>query len=162
MRRMLCLMLSVFIFSVFFSGIVYSEVNINQDSASKTAISTLTYNVLMKPSYTITIPANVNFLDGSSNVTIQAKNLANLEGKRISVAITDTSDANNRFVLTNGSKELPYSIRVNGDMGDYSLGNELCSFQSNGEQSYTMTAANPTSSGNYTGTLTYTISLSNI
>ena len=124
---------------------------------------TVTFNV--DPTYTVTIPATVTLAkaaDGSykQDATITATDVRLEEGKTI--VVTLASD----FKLTTGASgatyELPYTVTVGDDTTAIATGDTVATFTTNtNEQTNTLhfAAGNPTYAGDYSDTVTFTISV---
>lgn len=134
---------------------------INQDSSDKTAKTDVSFKV--DPAYTVTIPEKVTLGKVDTNGTITYESDANitaaagvrlLNGQKIQVTID--SD----FTLTANGTNLPYTISVgdnqiaqNGVVAEFGTGTQA--------QSSTLhfAAADPEYAGNYSDTVTFTLSV---
>lgn len=165
MKKLLTIMLALVM--VLSLSVNAFAANITQDSTPKTADTNVTFNV--DPTYTVTIPATVTLAkaaDGSyrQDATITAADVRLEEGKTI--VVTLASD----FKLTTGAAgaiyELPYTVTV-GDPGTaIATGGTVATFTTDtNSQTSTQTstlhfaAANPQYAGNYSDTVTFTISV---
>jgi len=113
------------------------------------------------PSYTVTIPSEVNL---GENITVSAENVVLEKGKTLTVAITETFDANNEFKLkTTEGAELTYTVKT-GDI-PVSVGTAFLTVnpETSASGSATLSFVAPTSApqfaGEYEGTVTFGISI---
>ena len=132
---------------------------VDQDSVDKTGDTSITYNV--DPAYTVTIPATVTLGD---TATVKVENTMLKKGDEVNVKLTGTSEADDTFKVTTAQgAELAYTVK-DGDtvinVGDTVL---HCASQVNDTADLLFTA--PTSvqyAGNYTGTVTFTVSVETV
>lgn len=136
---------------------------INQDSDSKTGTTNVTFNV--DPTYTVTIPAAVELTKDSAtgnykqDATITAADVRLEEGKTIVVTLASDFQLD---TAASATYKLPYTVTVGGDTNAISTGDTVATFTTNiTEQSSTLhfAAANPQYAGNYSDTVTFTISV---
>lgn len=126
--------------------------------------TTVTFNV--DPTYTVTIPATVTLAKDQDagnykqDATITATDVRLLEGQTITVTLA--SD----FKLTTGAAgatyELPYTVKVGDSETAIATGDTVATFNTDtNRQSSTLhfAADNPTYAGNYSDTVTFTISV---
>ena len=108
--------------------------------------------------YIVTIPATVAL---GNTATISASNVRLSVGETLNVRLTGTSDADNAFKLTSGSNELTYTVSKGTDnvaVGDVIL--SVPAGTATGEQTLTFNEpATAPNAGDYTGTVTFTISV---
>lgn len=133
--------------------------DITQDSDPKTGTTNVTFNV--DPTYTVTIPATVTLAkaeDGSykQDATITATGVRLEKGKTIKVTLE--SD----FTLTAGTTDLPYTVTVGDSAAPIATGATVATFGTNTEAQTSVlhfAANNPTYAGDYSDTVTFTISV---
>lgn len=123
-----------------------------------TGTTNVTYNV--KPSYTVTIPANVTL---GQTATVSASNVKIGKNQNLKVKLTGTSGANNAFTVQNGDEVLTYTVKK--DNANITIGGEVLIVNTS-TTSDALTAQlsfdTPTSvtyAGTYTGTVTFTVSV---
>lgn len=131
---------------------------INQDSSPKSNNTTVTHTVA--PTYTVTIPANVEL---GPPYVIKAGNVVIPLGKTLTVKLTGTSGDDNSFTLKSAEgAELAYGVTAKGN--DVSVNDTVLEvnpmfkdsdivpifFEANDEAKY---------AGDYSGTVTFTVSL---
>ena len=63
------------------------------------ASTSFSYEYKFDPSYTVTIPSQVTLTTEGTPVEIKAENVANLDGKKVSVTIARTDYFRNQMVL---------------------------------------------------------------
>lgn len=137
--------------------------DINQDIDPKTGSTNVTFNV--DPTYTVTIPATVELVKtGTDTITYEkdmtitaAAGVRLLEGQ--SIQVTLTSDFNLETAASSTYK-LPYTVTVGGST--IQNNGVVATFGTNtAEQSSTLhfAANNPTYAGDYSDTVTFTISV---
>lgn len=129
-----------------------------QDEDQKTL--SLTY--ISAPTYTVTIPEKVTL---GETVTVSADNVVVERGRQVEVGLTGTSGENNSFTLE--SKEgatISYTVQKDGDT--VSVGDTVLAVNPETESSgqadlYFVEPDNTniTYSGDYTGTVTFTVSV---
>lgn len=121
---------------------------------------TVTYSVA--PTYTVTIPETVTL---GETATVKAENVVVEKGKQVEVKLSGTSGTGNAFTLkTAEGAEIDYTVKRNGSA--VSLNNTVLtvnpslsdfgSVELNFEK-----PSNITYAGNYTGTVTFTVSIEN-
>lgn len=139
------------------------------------ASTSFSYEYKFNPSYTVTIPSQVTLTTEGSPVEIKAENVANLDGKKVSVTIAGTDYFWNQMVLTGESeKAAKPTLRYQFIMPDESVvettgtkdqvnGVELASFTEDGSTIFTVKPVlnNPSTPKGikYTGTMTYAVAL---
>lgn len=138
---------------------------INQDSASKTADTTVSYTIAENETYTVTIPSSVTLtnagdnLSGTVSVRLQTPNF-NVVGKTIAVKLTKAA-----FELANGDNKIPYSIKSAGNgvaLNDTVLSWTYGDATTDNTKALTVQSTNGLSNlpaGDYTDTLTFTVSV---
>lgn len=132
---------------------------VDQDSVDKTGNTSITYNVA--PAYTVTIPATVTLGD---TATVKVENTMLKLGDEVNVKLTGTSEADDTFkVKTAQGAELAYTVK-DGDtvinVGDTVIS---CASQVSDQVDLFFTA--PTSvqyAGDYSGTVTFTVSVETV
>ena len=132
---------------------------ITQDSDPKTGNTTVEYSV--NPTYTVTIPSEVTL---GNSFEIKAENVVLEQGKQLEVALTATSGANNAFAVSNGKTGvLTYEVKV-GEK-PVSVGDKVLTVNPStaAAGSATLSFSTPKDtvkySGNYSGTVTFTVSV---
>ena len=141
-----------------------------QDSAS----TEFQFTLRNDPSYTITIPAHVTMEQEGTDVEVLAEDVQDLgEDQKISVTIAGTDYYRNQMVLedpeTRGTMRYQIvtpdgrTLETTGEK-DQMNGQEIVSFTGDGKETYTVkpVIAFNVKPGNYTGTLTYGISVVDI
>ena len=160
---MLALMLSL-------SSVAFAE---PEDSSTEMGSEfTFTYTKA-DPSYTITIPSEVVLDPNGTEVSIEAKDVLNLDGKSIFVTIAGTNSYRDQFILESDTRpaySMRYSITTaNGEVLETigiqnpHIGKQLASFDKDGIVSYLVTPIITQYTQYdvaYTGTITYGISVS--
>lgn len=136
---------------------------INQDSASKTANTTVSYTIAANETYTVTIPSSVTLtnagdnLSGTVSVRLQTPNF-NVMGKTIAVKLTKAA-----FELANGTNKIPYTLKAAGK--EYNVDDTLLSWTYGEQTDQTLalvagaTISSTLPAGDYTDTLTFTVSV---
>ncbi len=131
---------------------------IDQDSDPKTGSTNVNYTV--QPVYTVTIPAEVTL---GETATISAENVVVASGKQVAVELTGASGENNAFTLTSVEGAV-IGYTVQKDVRDVSRKDAVLTVHTadgtSGRTSLSFLA--PTSityAGNYTGNVTFTISV---
>lgn len=118
----------------------------------------VTYTV--NPSYTVTIPASVTL---GEKATVSASGVKINKNQNLIVKLTGTSGNNNAFTVTANGAELAYTVK-NGTT-DIAVGSEVLNVNSttaSNKLSAELSFVAPTSTtyaGNYTGTVTFTVSV---
>ncbi len=137
------------------------DTTINQNSQDKTGSTAVSFEVA--PAYTVTIPETVELSRVDTDGTITYENDANitaaagvrlLNGQKIQVTV------NSDFTLTANGTDLPYTISVGGNQ--IAQNGVVAEFGTNtAEQSSTLhfEAADPEYSGEYSDTVTFTLSV---
>ena len=167
MKKMITLILAMTMALSVSATAFAADTTINQDTAEpKNGSTKVTYTVA--PSYTVTIPATVT-LDGSA-VEVKAEGVKVNKNSQVVVKLTGTSYSGNAFkVTTTEGAELAYTVKkgdtlvniddtvlsVNPDSatdGNGASGSTSLSFSLNDTIQY---------AGNYTGTVTFTVSVDN-
>lgn len=149
--------------------------SVNEGSAGSLSTA-FTFEYKNDPAYTVSIPAAVTMTKEGSEVEITAENVADLDGKRISVTIAGTDKYRNQMLLEGKTAEgRNASLRYQFIMPDETViettggkdqvnGAELASFTEDGSVSFTvkpvLSASSATVKGvTYTGSITYGIGL---
>ncbi|MFQ8600915.1 MAG: hypothetical protein ACLSAP_10260 [Oscillospiraceae bacterium] len=149
-----------------------SAASANQSSADSLGTA-FSYTYHNDPTFTVTIPSAIDMDTNGSQVAIAAENVANLDGRKISVTIAGTQYFRNQMVMEGVDdkgmkKTLRYQIETAaGELiettgSDTATGKELASFTENGTASYTVKPVlHPTTAKGvtYTGSMTYGISV---
>ncbi len=131
---------------------------VDQDSDPKTGSTNVNYTV--QPVYTVTIPAEVTL---GETATISAENVVVASGKQVAVELTGASGENNAFTLTSAEGAvIGYTVQKNGS--NVSINDTVLTVNpADGTSgSTTLSFLAPTSityAGNYTGNVTFTISV---
>lgn len=136
--------------------------DIKQDSQEQSGSTDVTFSVA--PTYTVTIPAKVDLEKDANNrytkdLTISAENVRLVKGKELHVALS--SD----FKLTNASGtayEWPYTVKVGTSDRVINNNDIVAAFKTmTAEQSEVLhfAADNPEYAGDYSDTVTFTISI---
>lgn len=150
------------------------------DQAENEGVETsFTFDYKYDPTYTVTIPSEIELTAEGTPVEIKAENVNYLDGKKVSVTIAGTNYFRNQMVLQ-GKTETgsQASLRYRFIMPDESViettggkdqvnGVEVASFTQDGTSSFTV---KPVLSGSssikkgvtYTGTMTYAIALAEV
>ena len=129
----------------------------------KDDVKTLTVEFVSAPTYTVTIPATVEL---GGTIEIKAENVVVEKGKQVEVKLTGTSEDDNTFKLkTAENAELAYTINDgtnNISIGDTVLvvnpkytktGSAILAFAQSGDVEF---------AGNYSGTVTFTVSVESV
>lgn len=169
MKKLLTIMLALVM--VLSLSVTALAADITQDSDPKTGNTTVTFNV--DPTYTVTIPATVELekktaadetITYEKDLTVSAENVRLLEGKQIQVTLTSdftlTNDTQNGGAATN----LSYTVTVGDSATPIVTDGVVATFgTSTTEQTSVLhfAAANPTYAGDYSDTVTFTISVVN-
>lgn len=148
------------------------------DDAQQTQSTEFSYTAPANdPTYTVTIPAALSLTDEGTALDITASDVADLNGKRVSVTIAGTNYYRNQMVLQARTSKPMYTgviryqfigadgsiIETTGD--DTVSGKEIASFTDNGTVTYTAKPVIDKSKQNlepgvsYTGTMNFGISL---
>lgn len=160
------------------SMILSAGMSVCAEEADQTGENTLgtefSYEIKNDPTYTITIPSSVAISENGTKVEIEAKNVANLDGKKVSVTIAGTDYFQNQMVLSGKSEDGKNSVmryQIITEDGtviettgtkNQANGKELASFTENGVVDYTVKPVvlpSTLKSVNHTGSMTYGISL---
>ena len=145
-------------------------------SADTSADTTFTFEYKYDPTYTVTIPSEVQLTAEGTPVEIKAENVEHLDGKKVSVTIAGTSAYRNQMVLSGKTESgSQASMRYQFIMPDESViettggkdqvnGVEVASFTEDGSTSFTVKPVLNGSSSikkgvTYTGTMTYAVAL---
>lgn len=158
--------------------------DVDQDTADAGLSTAITFDykdapVQNDPTYTVVIPETITLTEDGAPLTISAENVANLDGKKISVTIAGTDQYRNQMTITGQSAEgkngtLRYQIiKADGTViettggKDQVNGVELAAFTENGVETLTMKPVLAASSATvkdvvYTGTINYGIALADL
>lgn len=143
------------------------DTTIDQNTADKTGIATVSYNVA--PTYTVTIPTKVNLVrekaaDGTvtyeQDAEIKAENVRLNQGDVIQVTLAGNEGA---FKMSSGQTEWKYAVTVDDSAIPISSGDVVATFKT--DKNVTQSAAlhfaadDPAYAGNYSGTVTFTLSV---
>lgn len=149
------------------------DTTINQDSTGNTGSTTVSYTIQPNETYTVTIPSSVTLtadedsaLTGSMTIALDASNF-NVYGKTINVKLTGTT---NDFNLVNGTNKIEYSLtrsdnteplQIGALVLNWSLSNGLLyeAYTCSGTYAIRSTIPAHAPAGNYTDTLTFTVSV---
>jgi hypothetical protein len=130
-----------------------------------------------EPSYTVTIPESLALSNDGTPLDITASDVADLNGKRVSVTLAGTNYYRNQMVLSAKTSKSSYTSVVRYQLisgegnvlettgKDTASGTELASFTDNGTVTYTVKPVIGVKGQNlepgvsYTGTMTFGISL---
>ncbi len=151
------------------------DTTINQSSDPATGMTNVNYTV--DSTYTVTIPASVTIGSGNA-ATVSASSVVLEEGKELNVSITGTSGDDDAFTVTNtpvsgeGSDTLTYEV-ADSDSTSYTLNSEVLTVSASDATAgsgasgsiglyYTLADGNTAKyAGEYTGTMTFTVSIDN-
>lgn len=158
MKKLLTIMLALVM--VLSLSVAAFSAGITQDSNTKTADTSVTFNV--DPTYTVTVPATVTLAkaaDGSykQDATITATDVRLLEDQTITVTL-----ASDFKLITGATYELDYKVTVGDSSTAIATGDTVATFTTDtNSQSSTLhfAAENPTYAGEYSDTVTFTISV---
>lgn len=140
------------------------DTTIDQNTADKTGIATVSYNVA--PTYTVTIPTKVDLMRKETNGTvtyeqkaeIKAENVRLNQGDVIQVTLAGNEGA---FKMSSGQTEWKYVVTVDDSATPISSGDVVATFKTdkNATQSAALhfAADDPDYAGNYSGTVTFTL-----
>ena len=160
MKKLIAFVLALAMATIMSVTALAADTTITQDSDPKTGATTVKFSV--DPTYTVTIPAEVtltydetsNSYKGSGDITTGAVRLLQYQEIRVTV----TGD----FKMTSAENaELRYTMTIGDSAAAVTSGDTVATFVTSTEaQSVTLnySAANPTYAGDYTDTLTFTIS----
>lgn len=143
------------------------------------ADTTFTFEYKYDPTYTVTIPSEVQLTAEGTPVEIKAENVDHLDGKKVSVTIAGTDYYRNQMVLSGKTESgSQASMRYQFIMPDESViettggkdqvnGVEVASFTEDGSTSFTVKPVLNGSSSikkgvTYTGTMTYAVALADV
>ena len=158
MKKLIAFVLTLAMATV--TSVTAFAAEITPGSDSKEGATTVKFSV--DPTYTVTIPEEVmlgydeesNSYKGSGDITTGAVRL--LPNQEILVTVTGD------FEMTSDEQiKLPYTMTIDDSPSAVASGDDVATFvTSTDTQSVTLnySAANPTYAGNYTDTLTFTIS----
>ena len=135
--------------------------DIDQDSTAQSGSTDVSYNV--QPVYTVTIPQSVAL---GQTATISAKDVVVASGKQVAVALTGTSGDGNAFTLKSAEGAV-ISYTVQKDSQNVSLDDTVLTVnpKDGTTGSTTLSFIAPSSityAGEYTGTVTFTISVADV
>lgn len=161
MKKLLTIMLALVM--VLSLSVAAFSAGITQDSNTKTADTSVTFNV--DPTYTVTVPATVTLAkaaDGSykQDATITATDVRLLEDQTITVTLA--SDFKLITDAAGATYELDYKVTVGDSSTAIATGDTVATFTTDtNSQSSTLhfAAENPTYAGEYSDTVTFTISV---
>ena len=160
MKKLIAFVLALAMATVMSVTAFAADTTITQDTTPKTGDTTVKFSV--DPTYTVTIPGEVTLTydetsssyKGSGDITTGAVRLRLYEYIRVAV----TGD----FKMTSAENaELLYTMTIGDSASAVASGDTVATFVTSTEaQRVTLnySAANPTYAGNYTDTLTFTIS----
>lgn len=141
-----------------------SEGQLQLTTGAKKHSMNVTYTV--EPSYTVTIPASINLQIGSStSAEVKVENVCIPNGQNVNVAISSaTPDATgeNFQIATSSGETLDYTITKNSNSA-VKIGDPIISAPAGNDVATTLTFTPPENykySGTYTGTITFTVSVS--
>lgn len=160
-----CTVVSAFAFSA-------SAVSIDQDNSGNLGTE-WTFELKNDPTFTITIPSEVEISKNGTEVNIVAENVANLDGQCVSVTIAGTDAYKNQMVLEGHdakgiSRSLRYTIttvggeKIETNLTESAVGKEIASFTDDGTIPFTVTPIIAPSSAKgvtFTGSMIYGIEL---
>lgn len=164
MKKLMTLILALAL-ALSMSVTVFAEdTTIDQNTADKTGIATVSYNVA--PTYTVTIPTRVNLVREETNGTvtyeqkaeIKAENVRLNQGDVIQVTLAGNEGA---FKMSSGQTEWKYAVTVDDSATPISSGDVVATFKT--DKNVTQSAAlhfaadDPAYAGNYSGTVTFTL-----
>ncbi|MEG2507447.1 MAG: hypothetical protein RSA93_07210, partial [Longicatena sp.] len=124
-------------------------------SLSITAFAETAISANVSPTYTVTIPKSVEL---DSVATIKAENVLTEANKAVKVAVTATDQTGNVFaVSTNDNSVISYQLKKGTSV--MKIG-DVMSFEQDGTEQLTFAriATNQIFSGEYSGTVTFSIS----
>ena len=160
MKKLIAFVLTLAMATIMSVTAFAADTAITQDSDPKTGDTAVKFSV--DPTYTVTIPGEVtltydetsNSYKGSGDITTGAVRLLQYQF----ILVTVTGD----FKMTSAENaELPYTMTIGDSASTVTSGATVATFgTSTEEQSVTLnySAENPTYAGDYTDTLTFTIS----
>lgn len=148
-----------------------NNTTINQSSTSKTGTTTVSYTVAACEGYTVTIPASVTLtgstgnLSGTLAIRLYTRDF-NVSGKTIAVKLTNSTNSLYLVNKDNADKKFTYTLNASGNT--YYVNDTLLSWtygNSNTDQTLALVAQATTPlglpAGEYTDTLTFTVSVTN-
>ena len=156
----------------------FTSVTAFADTVSEPATATtqFTYTLKNEPTFSVTIPGSVEITDEGTPMTISATDVANLDGKKVSVTIAGTDYFRNQMVLT-GKTETGANAAIRYQFVDQDgniiettgtkdqvNGVEVASFTEDGDVTFSVRPVLAASSSiktgvTYTGSMTYNIAL---
>ncbi len=163
MKKLLSVIISaIMIVMISITSFAAENSVITQDNIEKKGSITVDYN--MKESYTVTIPASISFTDTQKTVerALQVEDIAIKEGSSLRVNVSSM----NNFKMKNNDAEIDYSLVVNThDIAEEN--NQDVLVIESGEKSgwailhfkTDLSKNKATYSGNYSDTLTFTVSV---
>lgn len=133
-----------------------ADTTINQNSTPQTAEVALSQNV--PTSYTVTIPTDpITVSSEAQTLSVSASSVVIEDGQTLNVSVS----SNGAFEMTAGTHSIAYTITKNGS--DISEGDNVLSVAAGGADataSLSIASSNtPKFAGNYTDTLTFTVSV---
>lgn len=136
-----------------------ADTTITMDSESNSADTSITYNVA--PAYTVTIPATVTLGD---TATVKVENTMLKLGDEVNVKLTGTSEADDTFKVTTAQgAELAYTVKDGNTV--INVGDTVISCASQVSDQVDLLFTAPTSvqfAGDYSGTVTFTVSVETV
>lgn len=127
---------------------------------SPTAAPQMNVTYTVQPSYTVTIPASVTL---GQKATVSASNVKIGKNQHLNVKLTGTSGANNAFTVKAGDEVLTYKVKKGN--ADIAVGGEVLKVNTDtpandlsAELSF-VAPSSATYAGDYTGTVTFTVSV---
>lgn len=167
MKKILALVLAL---GLLCGGVAMADnTTINQDSASKTASTTVSYTIATCEEYSVTIPSSVTMSGSSDNISGSITIKLNTEkfnaaGKTIKVVLSSaTNYADSQYALVSGENKINYTLKQSGK--EYKPGDTVIEWTYGGgtQVSQNLIAqAYPSSSlpaGEYSDTLTFAVSV---
>lgn len=158
--------------------------DVDQDTAGDGLSTAITFDykdapIQNDPTYTVVIPETITLTEEGAPLTISAENVANLDGRKISVTIAGTDQYRNQMTIQgktasgSGAVMRYQLIKADGTViettgtKDQVNGVELAAFTENGSETLTMKPVLTGSSAIkkdvvYTGTINYGIALADL
>lgn len=173
MKKILAIILSLCLLC---GAVALAETQITQDSAEKKAETQVTYTIEASKEYTVTIPSQATFTDGTSNNTIlvNATNYDIDENKTVTFNVQLTGSTNfseGKFYLANGTNKIAYNMYITGGGGqvmsvpativEAAFTNDTAANLRTASKNLQLTIGSTTDAvpGTYTDTLTFAVSV---